>query len=88
MVFTVRREQRTAPFSRPTKSQLEFWQVIQNEFMKRKSTKAVKRRRFAAPNDTPLVEPTSTVASGQWEPRLIFRACPMTKEGEKLLGLQ
>ena len=32
------------------------------------------------PDDTPLVQP-SQVVRGQWEPRKVLHACPLTKEG-------
>ena len=57
-----------------------------DERAKRLSKIVVPNRRFAIPDETPLVRPTSVI-SGQWEPRPVLHACPITEKGRSLLDL-
>ena len=81
------RELRTAPLTTNEESS-RVWQVIQNERRNRQSTTVEQQRRFAMPDNTPLIEPTSQVDSGQWEPGRIWHACPITEEGRTFLGMR
>ena len=79
------RELRTAPFTTSEQS-AQTWKVIQNERAKPQPKIVEPNRRFAIPDETPLVRPTSVISS-QWEPGLVLHACPTTEEIRSLLGL-
>ena len=81
------RELRTAPLTTNEESS-RVWQVIQNERRNRQSTTVEQQRRFAMPDNTPPVEPSSHVVSGQWEPGRMLYACHMTEEGRTCLGMR
>ena len=88
LVFVVgERELRTAPLTTNEEAD-QAWKVIQKERVKRKTTLVETQGTFAVTDETPLVPPTSQVVSGQWEPGKILHACPMTEEGQILLGLK
>ena len=86
-IFTVgERELRTAPPTANEESAFK-WQVIQSERNKQEPRKVEKERKFAVPDNTPLVQPTSVV-SGQWDSGVMLHACPITEEGQRILGLK
>ena len=85
-IFAVgEKELRIAPFTTSEQS-AQTWNVIQKERAKRLSKIVEPKRRFAIPDETPLVRPTSVI-SGQWKPGLVLHACPITEEERFVLGL-